>query len=85
MLRMDYRYQLHRNLYVSVIGNMVLDYENNILGPKLTVNNLKGYGLGLKYVTPLGPFERIIGRGEKSVYQPGAKQTVLYFNAGYKF
>jgi len=85
MLRMDYRYQLHRNLYVSVIGNMVLDYENNILGPKLTVNNLKGYGLGLKYVTPLGPFELIIGRGEKSVYQPGAKQTVLYFNAGYKF
>ena len=85
MLRLDYRYQLHRNLFVSVIGNMVLDYENEILGPGLKVENLFGYGLGLKYVTPLGPIELIISRGEKSVYKPGTMRTVVYFNAGYKF
>jgi len=46
---------------------------------------MMGYGVGLKYISPLGPIELILSRGEKSVYQPGAKQTVLYFNAGYKF
>ena len=83
--RLDYRYELRKNLYLSMIGNVIIEYENDVMEPGLKPAPMMGYGIGLKYISPLGPVELILSRGEKSVYQPGAKQTVLYFNAGYKF
>jgi len=83
--RLDYRYELRKNLYFSLIGNIVIDYENDVMEPGLKPPQMMGYGVGLKYISPLGPVELILSRGEKSAYQPGEKQTVLYFNAGYKF
>ncbi|HDP68516.1 MAG TPA: hypothetical protein ENN20_08465 [Candidatus Marinimicrobia bacterium] len=84
-VRLDYRYELRRNLYLALIGNMIVDYQNDIFQPELQGRFLPGYGVGVKYLTALGLFEIILSRGEKSAYQAGDKQTVLYFNAGYKF
>jgi len=83
--RLDYRYELRKDLFVTLIGNVIIDYENDVLEPGVKPAPMTGFGVGLKYMTALGPFELILSRGEKSVYRPGAKQTVLYFNAGYKF
>ncbi|MGC9365091.1 MAG: patatin-like phospholipase family protein [Fidelibacterota bacterium] len=84
-LRLDYRYELRRNLYLSLIGNIMIHYRNDIFLPGRQGQYIPGYGVGLKYLTALGLFEIILSRGEKSAYQTGDKQTVLYFNAGYKF
>ena len=83
--RLDYRYELRKNLYLLLIGNIIIDYENDIMQPGLKPSPIIGYGAGLKYMSALGPFELIISHGEKSAYQPGEKQIVLYFRAGYKF
>jgi len=85
LARLDYRYQLTNNLFVSAIGNMVFQYENKIQLPGVKPDPMWGWGAGAKLLTPLGPFELFISRGDKSVYQPGEKRTVLYFRGGYIF
>jgi len=85
LLRLDYRLELLKNLYLTLIGNTVLRYENNILMPGEKPGLMLGYGAGVTFVSPLGPFECYLCRGDKSVYQPGEKRLIAYFRAGYVF
>jgi len=85
LLRLDYRLELLKNLYLTLIGNTVLRYENNILMPGEKPGLMFGYGAGVTFVSPLGPFEFYLSRGDKSVYQPGEKRLIAYFRAGYVF
>ncbi|MCK9560645.1 MAG: patatin-like phospholipase family protein [Candidatus Marinimicrobia bacterium] len=84
-LRCDYAYNILHNLQVKAIANVALGFRNRfhetITGP----HHLLGYGIGLKYLSPIGPVELITGWGDKSVFQPGEIRSVGYFRAGFLF
>lgn len=81
--RVDYRIQIRQNLYAKLIMNAAFHYENRNLAPGIRPEAMYGWGAGVKYMTPLGPFELIYGVGDRSVYQPGPKRSIVYFSAGY--
>jgi len=85
VLRGDYAFELLRNFQVLGIGNVALGFRNKFLAPDYSTQNLLGYGAGVKYLSPVGPFSLILSRGDKSIYQPGDKHSVLYFKAGFLF
>ncbi len=84
-LRWDYTYHLRKNLRLSFVMNKAVSYGATIADEALGNKTMWGYGLGCKYLTPLGPIELIYARGEKSIYQSGNKRNLFYFRAGYRF
>jgi len=85
VLRSDYAYEIFNNLQVNAIGNVALGFRNQFLAPGVGAQNLLGYGVGVKYHSPVGPISLIISRGDKSVFRPGTQRSVLYFKAGFLF
>lgn len=48
-------------------------------------HHLFGFGLGLKYFSLIGPIEVVTSWGDKSVYDPGTKHNITYFQIGVPF
>lgn len=85
ILRLDYAYNLLHNLQAKAIVNTAIGFRNIYHETIKESQNLLGYGIGLKYVSPLGPFDLVLGWGDKSVFQPGEIRAVIYFRAGFLF
>ncbi len=83
--RLDYRYQFGNNLYLSLITSSIISHENDVILPGFKLDPIFAYGVGLKYVSALGPVELIVSRGKKSAYLPSDFRTVIYFKAGFIF
>lgn len=84
-IRLDYRYEFESNLFLKIIVNAGhYIFEDHDLQLKLE-DNLYGVGIGIKYLTVIGPFELVFSRGSKSIIYPEEFQNVVYFTAGYFF
>ncbi|MGD9899817.1 MAG: patatin-like phospholipase family protein [Calditrichaceae bacterium] len=83
-LRFDYRYQYKKDIFFKLITNAAMFREDENIGLPAT-EFLWGYGIGVKFLSLIGPLEFIISRGSKSVYYPDQFRTNAYFTAGYKF
>ncbi|MGD9487280.1 MAG: patatin-like phospholipase family protein [Calditrichaceae bacterium] len=83
-LRFDYRYQFKKDIFFTIISNAAMFREDENIGLSQT-ELLLGYGIGVKFLSLIGPLEFIISRGSKSVYYPDQYRTNAYFTAGYKF
>lgn len=82
LLRTDYRYRISPNLYLNFIFNTAFDITQKTEFYEVTPASVYGYGVGLKLVSPIGPLEFIVSRGNKNFGWNNEKQTVFYFLLG---
>jgi len=82
LLRIEYRLQLHRFLYCSLIGNTALNiktYTNK------RSSSMSGFGIGLTFAYPLGSLQLIVSRGHKNFTDSQSYQNAAYLSIGAKF
>lgn len=79
--RLDYRYKLKRNIYLKVMANAGYGGGLNEF-PRNAYQLLYGYGLGLKLMSIMGPFELMLTRGSRAYLDPDGQATRIYFRAG---
>ena len=76
--RLDVRYEVINDLYISLIGN--IGYQNNNLENMfLKQNMISGYGLSIGLKTPIGPLEAMLMTSGESF------KIVGYLRLGYWF
>ena len=81
--KLMYRYEYKKDIFLKLITNFGFYNLPSIL--KLNKEKtLIGYGIGLKFLSIIGPFEFIISNGSKSINQWDKLQTRFYFTAGVK-
>jgi len=85
ILRMDYRYQHKKDIFIRLSANTAFGFENRFPAAEYRRNRLWGIGIGLVLLSPLGPIDVTYGRGSKSFSQNHTAQNVGYFSLGYKF
>ncbi|MBD3169577.1 MAG: BamA/TamA family outer membrane protein [candidate division Zixibacteria bacterium] len=84
-VRAEYRYEHKKDIFFKFILNAAFDYslgfpEYRQSGPLLT-----GVGIGVKFTSLVGPLEIMVGNGDENLFEPGKRQNLFYFTAGYKF
>ncbi len=85
ILRFDYRYQYRRDIFLKLIANTAFNLEYLLPTVVYEFHDLLGFGIGIKFLSPVGPIEFILSRGDKNFIGPRVKQDVSYFTLGYKF
>lgn len=85
ILRFDYRYEHKKDIFIKLIVNAALNYINRFQSFPINSKIIWGYGIGVKFLSPVGPLQFIFSRGEKSAYEHEEKRNIFYFTAGYKF
>jgi len=84
-LRLDYIYKYRKDIYPKLIVN-ACSYNMRDYFDIYTLNKyLYGFGIGIKFLSIIGPFELIFSRGSKSVLEWDKFVTRVYFTAGYNF
>lgn len=84
IVRVDYRYEHKKDIYIKLIANAAFDVKYNMLAsPRLP--DMTGYGAGVVFLSPIGPIEIIAGRGSRNYLGDGRKQTLVYFTLGNRF
>jgi len=83
ILRFDYRYEFIPSLFIKGIVNISPHYQLGLPGTEKTGEALWGYGFGLMYNSLLGPIELQFAWGDETPYDPGKKESHVYFIAGY--
>lgn len=82
--RLDYRYEYKKDIFLKLIGNV--GFFEAIEHWGVDQNNwLSGFGIGMQFLTLVGPFEIIVSRGSKSILRWDEYQTRFYFTAGFYF
>jgi NTE family protein len=84
-VRLDYIYQYRKDILPKLILNAGSYRIENYMNIKKIDQYLYGIGLGVKFLSIIGPFELIFSQGSKSVEQWDKFVTRIYFTAGYNF
>lgn len=82
VLRADYRYRVNSSLYLKLIYNRAFDITQKTEFYDITPGSVSGYGIGLKWLLPIGPVEFIVSWGDKNFSGNNKKQFVTYFLLG---
>lgn len=85
IVRLDYRYRVNDFFYVKLIANTILNYEYEYIGGHYSSQGLWGTGLGLTFMTPLGPFEMIFATGSKGTAQKQNEGLKYYATFGLSY
>ncbi|MDZ7264135.1 MAG: patatin-like phospholipase family protein [candidate division KSB1 bacterium] len=85
ILRFDYRYEFKKDIFFKFIGNGAFYPEYKREGVTYKLHNLYGAGVGVMLISPVGPIEVIVSRGDKNYTGPHRLQHVVYVTLGYKF
>ncbi len=85
ILRFDYRYEHRKDVFLKLIVNHAFDIEYRNPPMTFRLDELWGFGAGLTFLSPIGPIEIIVSRGDKDYSGSGAMRTQVYFTFGYKF
>ncbi|HQJ74453.1 MAG TPA: patatin-like phospholipase family protein [Bacteroidota bacterium] len=85
ILKVSYKYKYKKDIFLKAIANFGFDYNNSGIELPKGHKVMWGYGLGVEFVSPLGPFQLIISNGEKSFLKPGNQRILTYITAGFKF
>lgn len=83
--RMDYRYEFKKDIFFKLMANAAFDLQYNRGGQHYRFNNLRGFGAGVKFLSPVGPLEFIVSRGDRNFIGQRAWQNVYYIKMGYYF
>jgi NTE family protein len=87
IVRAEYRYEYKKDIFFKAIFNYARNQYNLPLfdSPQKLANHITGYGIGVKFLSIIGPLEFIYARGRRSIYEPLRMRNYFYFQAGYKF
>lgn len=85
ILRFDYRYEFKKDIFFKLIGNAALYPEYKRDGVLFKLHHLYGAGAGIMLLSPIGPIEIIMSRGDKNYIGAHKLQNVMYVTLGYKF
>ncbi|MEJ2052874.1 MAG: BamA/TamA family outer membrane protein [Calditrichaceae bacterium] len=81
-VRMDYRYEYKKDIFLKLMVNTASYNLFDMIGIDRN-NNLYGYGIGVKFLSILGPLEIMVSQGSKSLNISDVFQTRFYLTAGY--
>ncbi len=84
-IRLDYTYQYRKDIFPKLILNAGSYRIEKYMDIEQIDQNLYGFGLGVKFLSIIGPFELIFSQGSKSVGQWDKFVSRIYFTAGYNF
>ena len=82
VIRTDYRFRIHPNLYFKLIYNTAFNLKQETEFYSVSPGIVRGFGIGLKLISPIGPIELIYGRGDKNFSGTNEMQNVFYFLFG---
>jgi len=85
LARIEYRFQVHRFLYLRVIGNTAFDIKTSNSQSGTARKTVYGYGFGFTFAYPIGSLEFVVGRGDKNFANPRQVQNSAYLSIGVKF
>ncbi|MCI0515176.1 patatin-like phospholipase family protein [candidate division KSB1 bacterium] len=85
VLRLDYRYEYKKDIFLKLIANGAFNLENKAAPAGSQFLKLFGIGGGITLISPVGPIEFIVSRGDRNIVPPRKWQTMTYFTLGYKF
>jgi len=80
-----YRFRYKKDIFLKLYFNSMFDYQYLFSREHLQNRIIFGYGLGLKFLSILGPIELIAAQGNKSFNTGAQLQNVFYVTAGYLF
>ncbi len=80
--RIDYRFEYKKDIFLKLIFNLG-NYRLKLPPEYKTARLIWGYGIGVKFLSILGPFELIYARGHRSFYEPLKMRNIFYFQAGF--
>lgn len=82
----DYRYEFKKDIFFKILFNAAFDYRFGFPGEtQINGNPIYGFGVGVEFLSILGPLQLIIANGEKSPYKSESRKLYYYITAGYKF
>ena len=84
-VRADYRFEYKKDIFFELIGNIANYNFKGIPGNDKFENPLLGYGIGIKLMSIVGPFEIMFSRGSSSLRNWKILRTQVYFSAGFTF
>ncbi len=84
-IRFDYIYKYRKDIFPKLILNAGSYRVKNYFDLDQIEKNLFGFGLGIKFLSIIGPFELIFSTGSKSIMHWDKFVTRIYFTAGYNF
>ena len=85
MVRFDYRYRYKKDIFFKVMSNIAFHISTETTDQALNYHYMRGAGIGVKFLSPIGPIELIYGYGDKRLVRPRKGQYVFYFKMGYHF
>jgi len=86
IFRIMYRYRFKKDIFIKFYFNMLFHYKQIFSNQTLPEGRLPyGFGLGVKFISIIGPLEFLYGRGQKSIQNSSAWQNIFYVTAGYIF
>ncbi len=85
MLRGEYRYQLSDYVYLKVMANIILDYSYYYPTGKVNASGIRGEGVSLVVMTPLGPFEITYAEGSKGTHEADVIESHTYLTFGFSY
>lgn len=83
-LRIDYRYEHKKDIFAKIIVNGGL-FECSEIFSSTDIRHFYGYGIGLKFLSIIGPFEIIFSQGSESLRNQNRMQTQIYVSHGLVF
>jgi len=75
-----------KDIFFKILFNAAFDYRFGFPGEtQINGNPIYGFGVGVEFLSILGPLQFIIANGEKSPYKSESRKLYYYITAGYKF
>ena len=82
-MRFEYRYEHKKDIFLKAIFNIANNQYKFPMGIEIA-DTFWGYGIGVKLLSIIGPFEFIYARGHRSYFEPLKMRNMFYFQAGCK-
>ncbi len=79
---MLYRYEYKKDIFLKCMANYAVNFYDYPTAYAIT-KRFVGMGVGIKFLSIIGPFELVYGYGTDSIYKPTAMKSHFYFTAGF--
>jgi hypothetical protein len=82
---LDYKVRVRPNIFITLTGNTCPAMTSSLRGYEYRSHWVNGIGLSLKLISPVGPIDLYVARGEASPFSPGRKQNKFFLTIGHRF
>ncbi len=85
ILRLDYRYEHRKDIFFKLMVNTAFNVQYQFRDGYEVDRPLLGAGLGMLLLSPVGPIEVVVSRGDNALAENKRKQTCVYVTLGSRF